>query len=90
VRTVDAALKSAGMSMDAVMAATLREEIDEIERIEAMIANTETRRGVGLREIERYRASFAEKLREALESVENSDPHAAGIVPQPPAEQEAV
>jgi hypothetical protein len=90
VRTVDAALKSAGMSMDAVMAATLREEIDEIERIEAMIANTETRRGVGLREIERYRASFAEKLREALQSVENSDPHAAGIVPQPPAEQEAV
>jgi len=90
VRTVEATLKSAGMSMDTIMAATLREVIDKIERIEAMIANAETRRAAALSEIERYRAIFAEELREALKSVENSDPHAAGIVPQPPAEQEAV
>ena len=90
VSTVEAALKRAGLSMDTVMAATLREEIDHVAQIEAMIASAETRRGVALREVERYRASFAEKLREALQTVESSDPHAAGIVPQSPAEPEAV
>jgi hypothetical protein len=87
VNQVEAALRSAGLSMDTVMAATLREEIDHVAQIEAMIANAETRRGAALREVERYRASFAEKLREALETVENSDPHAAS---QSPAEPEAV
>jgi hypothetical protein len=55
-----------------------------------MIANAETRRSAALSGIERYRASFAEKLREALETVENSDARATSIVPQSPAEPEAV
>jgi hypothetical protein len=88
VNQVEVALKRAGLSMDTVMAATLREEIDHVAEIEAMIANAETRRGVALREVERYRANFAEKLREALETVENAK--AAPIVPQPFAEPEAV
>jgi hypothetical protein len=88
VSLVEAALKRAGLSMDTVMAATLREEIDHVAEIEAMIANAETRRGVALREVERYRENFAEKLREALETVENAK--AAPIVPQPFAEPEAV
>jgi hypothetical protein len=90
VRTVEATLKSAGLSMDTIMAATLREGIDEIGRIEAMIANAEIRRSAALSGIERYRASFGEKLREALETVENSDAQATSIVPQSPAEPEAV
>ena len=88
VNQVEVALKRAGLSMDTVMAATLREEIDHVAEIEAMIANAETRRGVALREVERYRENFAEKLREALETVENAK--AAPIVPQPFAEPEAV
>ena len=90
VSLVEAALKSAGMSMDTVMAATLREEIDHVAQIEAMIAHAEVRRGAALREIERYRANLAENLRRAIAHVDNSDPHAADIVPQSPAEQEAV
>ena len=90
VDKVERALKSAGLSMDTVMAATLRQELEEIERIEAMIANAENRRGTALSEIERHRASFAEKLRGTLHQVENSDGQGAPIVPQPPAEQEAI
>jgi hypothetical protein len=75
--------------MDTVMAATLRQELEEIERIEAMIANAENRRGTALSEIERHRVSFAEKLRGALDQVGNSDGQAAPMVPQPPAAHEA-
>jgi hypothetical protein len=90
VNQVEAALEAAGMSMDTVMAATLGQAIDRVAQIEAMIAHAETRRGTALCEIERYRAIFAAKLRQAIAQVENSDPHAAGIVPQSPAEPEAV
>jgi hypothetical protein len=90
VDKVERALKSAGLSMDTVMAATLRQQLEEIERIEAMIANAENRRGTALSEIERHRASFAEKLRGALDQVGNSDGQAAPIVPQPSAAQEGV
>jgi hypothetical protein len=75
VSWVERALQSAGLSMDTVMAATLRHELEEIERIEAMIANAENRRGTALSEIERHRASFAEKLRAALDQVGNSAGH---------------
>jgi hypothetical protein len=79
---VERALQSAGLSMDTVMAATLRQELEEIERIEAMIANAENRRGTALSEIERHRASFAEKLRGALDQVGNSAAHQpSGRVP---------
>ena len=78
VDKVERALKSAGLSMDTVMAATLRQELEEIERIEAMIANAENRRGTALSEIERHRASFAEKLRGALDQVGNSDARQPG------------
>jgi hypothetical protein len=82
VDKVERALKSAGLSMDTVMAATLRQELEEIERIEAMIANAENRRGTALSEIERHRASFAEKLRGALDQVGNSAAHQpSGRVP---------
>jgi hypothetical protein len=78
VDDVERALQSAGLSMDTVMAATLRHELEEIERIEAMIANAENRRGTALSEIERHRASFAEKLRGALDQVGNSAAHQPG------------
>jgi hypothetical protein len=90
VRTVEAMLRSAGMSMDTVMAATLGQQIDHVAQIEAMIAHAEVRRGVALREVERYRANLAANLRRAIAHVDNPDPHGADIVPQSPAEQEAV
>ena len=41
---VDALLKQAGLSMDAVMAQTLALKLDEIERIDRMISQAEARR----------------------------------------------
>jgi len=90
VDRVGAVLRSAGLSMDTVMAATLRNEIDWIERIDAMVTSAELRRSTALRQIEQYRASFAEKLREAIEDAGHSDSNPAGIVPGAIAEQEAV
>jgi hypothetical protein len=55
-----------------------------------MIASAENRRGTALSEIERYRATFAEKLRRAVDRAENSNTSAAPFVPQAPAAQEAV
>jgi len=78
VGRVEAALESAGLSMDTVMAAALRAEIDEFERIDAMIADAENRRSTALSEIERHRASFAQELRDATAAAADPGP------PQPP------
>ena len=67
--TVDAALAAAGLTMDAVMAQTLALKIDEVERIDRMIAGAEARRNVALREIDRHRATLAAALRQAADEV---------------------
>jgi hypothetical protein len=90
VDRVGAVLRSAGLSMDTVMAETLRHEIDEIERIDAMVASAEMRRSTALRHIEQYRASFAEKLRAAIDDAERPDSDSTGIVPETTAGQEAL
>jgi len=71
VAQVDALLASAGLTMDAVMAQTLRVRIDEIERIDRMIAAAEARRNAALHELARHRAHFAAILRRAAQDVEN-------------------
>jgi hypothetical protein len=71
VAQVDALLASAGLTMDAVMAQTLRVRIDEIERIDRMITAAEARRNTALHELARHRAHFAAVLRRAAQNVEN-------------------
>jgi hypothetical protein len=71
VAQVDALLASAGLTMDAVMAQTLRVRIDEIERIDRMITAAEARRNAALHELARHRAHFAAILRRAAQDVEN-------------------
>jgi hypothetical protein len=71
VAEVEALLASAGLTMDAVMAQTLRVRIDEIERIDRMIMAAETRRNAALHELARHRAHFAAILRRAAQDVEN-------------------
>jgi hypothetical protein len=68
---VDKALASAGLSMDAVMAQTLCLKLDEVERIEHMIAIAEARRNTTLREIDRHRETLGQKLRRAVPQVED-------------------
>jgi hypothetical protein len=73
VEKVDAALASAGLTMDAVMALTLSEKLDDIERIDRMIATAELRRIAVLREIDRHRATLGEALRRAAQQIEDAE-----------------
>jgi hypothetical protein len=70
-KEVDKALASAGLSMHAVMAQTLSLKLDDIERIEHMTAIAEARRNTTLREIDRHRETLGEKLRRAVEQLED-------------------
>jgi hypothetical protein len=68
VEDVAAALEGAGMSMDAVMARTLSERMGDIVQIDRMTMAAEARRSAVLREIEQYRAGFAQRLRGAVDA----------------------
>jgi len=68
VGEVEAELEAAGLGMEHVMAHTLRRRIDEIERIDRMVASAEARRAATLREIAHHRATFAASLRNAADA----------------------
>jgi hypothetical protein len=57
--------------MDEVMAQTLSINLNDIERIERMIASAEARRNAILREVERHRATWAQDLRRAAQQAED-------------------
>jgi hypothetical protein len=88
VESVDAALASAGLSMDAVMARTLTLRIDEVERIDRLVTSAEAGRSSVLRELDRHRASFAQNLRRAIEVVEDAEFKL--IAPEKTSDREAV
>jgi sirohydrochlorin ferrochelatase len=66
VAEVDAALAADGLTRDEVMAGALALKIDEVERIDRMVAGAEARLNVALREIYRHRATLA-ALRQAVD-----------------------
>ena len=72
VSMVEATLAAAGLTMDHVAAATLAVRIGDFERIERMTASAEGRRNSALHELDLHRASFALRLRRALEQVQGS------------------
>src|SRR5688500_4964099 len=57
IKKVDRLLGQASQSMDAVMAQTFSVKLDDIERLDRMLANVEARRHLVLREIDRHRAA---------------------------------
>jgi hypothetical protein len=59
--------------MDHVMAQTLSKKLDDIERIDRMLANAEARRHLVLREIDRHRAAVAARLRAAADMIEEAE-----------------
>ena len=66
-------LASANLSIDAVMALTLAAKITEIERIDRLAMNAETRRNAALHEIERHRTTFGQALRSATDEVVDAE-----------------
>jgi hypothetical protein len=70
VKTVEAALAQAGLSMDAVAARTVSVRIGDFERIERMTAAAEARRNAALRELQRHRAGLAGRLHRTVREME--------------------
>ena len=72
IKRVDQLLASAGLTMDAVMAQTLSISLDDLERIDRMIATAEVRRNAILREIDRHRTTWGQELRRAAQQAEEA------------------
>ena len=70
VSQVEGLLDQTGLTMEHVIAETLAARIDDIERIDRMIASAEQRRSAMLREVDRHRASLASRLRRASDVVQ--------------------
>jgi hypothetical protein len=73
IKQVDELLASAGFTMDAVMAQTLSLKLDDIDRIDQMIATAEGRRNAILREVDRHRTTWGQELRRAAQQVEEDE-----------------
>jgi hypothetical protein len=71
IKRVKKILASADLSVDAIMAQTLSIKLDDIERIDRMIAIAEARRNAILREINRHREVLSQNLRRAVQDVED-------------------
>lgn len=73
IQRVDDLLASVGLTMDNVIAQAVARDLDKIERFNRLIASAEWRRNALLREIERRRASFAEKVRREVPKIEEAE-----------------
>ena len=73
IKRVDKLLASAGLTMDAVMAQTLSISLDDIERIDRMIATAEMRRNAILHEVDRHRTTWGQELRRAAQQAEDAE-----------------
>jgi hypothetical protein len=73
IQTVDEAIGSRRLSMDAVMAEAISTKLDDIEQIDRLIAMAETRSNGTLREIDRHRDVLGQALRRSLQKVEENE-----------------
>ena len=72
IKQADELLGSADLTMDAVMAQTLSLSLDDIERIDRMIATAEGRRNAILREVDRHRTTWGQNVRR-VQQIEASE-----------------
>jgi hypothetical protein len=71
IKEVDRILASTDLTMDAVRAEMLSENIEHVERIDRMIAMVESRRNAALREVDRHRATLGQELRSTVREIED-------------------
>jgi hypothetical protein len=69
VTEVDMILRRHGLDIDTLMAQALAEKLDDLERIDRLIAGADARRNRALNELERRRDSIARRLRLAAQDV---------------------
>jgi hypothetical protein len=86
VATVRAALATASLSLQGATAWKTSVKIADFERLDRMITALEARRHNALRELDRHRASLAQRLRRAIAEVEGAElPGVRGAEPAPAA-----
>jgi hypothetical protein len=71
VEEVNKTLASAGLSTDSILAQTFCLKVNDIERIEHMMALAEGRRNSTLREIDRHRQTLGQRLRRVAQQLED-------------------
>lgn len=81
---VKSALADAGLGPDAIVAHTLVANLDDIERIDRMVMQSEARRNAVLREIDRHREVLARRLREISEKIEDAECEEVGATARLP------
>lgn len=73
IEEVDARLAAMGLTVHSLMAQALTKKIDDFERIDRMILNKQLRRDAILREIDRHRTTLGQKLRDAVEQIQDGE-----------------
>ena len=73
IAEVDALLEAAQISKEAIIAQTLMLKIDVVERIDRMITTSDSRRDAILREVDRRRAAFADRLRQGANDIVDAE-----------------
>ena len=73
IEEVNKTLTSAGLTNDTILAQTFSLKVNDIERIQNMIALAEARRNATLREIDRHRQTLGQKLRRAAQQLEHGE-----------------
>jgi hypothetical protein len=74
IENVEQLLATAGMTIETVRAQTIAKEIETVERFNRLIASAEGRRNGLLREIDRRRSLFAQRLRREVQEIEQTPP----------------
>jgi DNA-directed RNA polymerase subunit F len=70
---VHAILTKAGKSVDSFSVDALTDQLDFVERIDRLQTSAESRRDDSLHQIDRRRASFGERLRQAVQRLEEDE-----------------
>jgi hypothetical protein len=73
VDKVNEALAGAGFTLDHVAARTFALRLFDFERIERMLTVAEQRRAAALRELDRHRDDYAQRLRRSLQAIEDDE-----------------
>jgi hypothetical protein len=70
---VEAALNTAGLTIDEGAAKTVESKLDSFERLDRMLSSAEARRNNALREIDRHRAALGGAARQSVEEIEDAE-----------------
>jgi hypothetical protein len=73
MKRIEEILSMADKTFDAILAHAFTHTLDQIERLDRLMTIAEARRNAVLRELERHRASFTERLRENIHQLEGGE-----------------